>query len=177
MLGALLLTPSLGSASLDPVVPSITAGPGWRFTRHCAASIRAAPNRGSDVEVGSTSTEGMANLPIPAHRNAAIQFIAMHDPIFVGAHINPIEQPLQRRAERRQLLFFGQPSLALAMSRYLSMRGPRFRFTPEKRRSLLHLESVDGQLGIARGRTRFNWWRRNFVRRCSTGIANRNYLR
>src|SRR5262249_33461969 len=39
-------------------------------------------------------------------------------------------------------------------------------------RSLLHLESVDGQLGIVRGRTRFDGWRRNVARGCtSTGVG------
>src|SRR5262245_4029808 len=45
-------------------------------------------------------------------------------------------------------------------------------------RSLLHLESVDGQLGIVRGRTRFDGWRRNVARGCtSTGVGGWIYWR
>src|SRR5262249_13095339 len=44
--------------------------------------------------------------------------------------------------------------------------------------SLLHLESVDGHFGIVRVRTRFDGWRRNFARRCtSTGVGGGIYLR
>ena len=45
-------------------------------------------------------------------------------------------------------------------------------------RPLLHLESVDGQLGIVRVPTRFDGWRRNVARGCtSTGVGGRIYLR
>jgi hypothetical protein len=45
-------------------------------------------------------------------------------------------------------------------------------------RSLLHLESVDGHFGIVGVRTRFDGWRRNFARRCtSTGVGGGIYLR
>ena len=45
-------------------------------------------------------------------------------------------------------------------------------------RSLLHLKSVDGQLGIVRVRTRFDGWSRNVARRCtSTGVGGGIYLR
>ena len=44
-------------------------------------------------------------------------------------------------------------------------------------RSLLHLESVDGQLFV-RVRTRFDGWRRNVARGCtSTGVGGGIYLR
>jgi hypothetical protein len=43
-------------------------------------------------------------------------------------------------------------------------------------RSLLHLESVDGHLGVVRVRTRLDRWRRNFAR-TSTGFGGRIYLR
>jgi len=45
-------------------------------------------------------------------------------------------------------------------------------------RSLLHLEPVDGQLGIVRVRTRFDGWRRNVPRGCtSTGVGGGISLR
>ena len=45
-------------------------------------------------------------------------------------------------------------------------------------RSLLHLESVDGQLGIVGVRTRFDGWHRNVARGCTlTGVGGGIYLR
>jgi hypothetical protein len=45
-------------------------------------------------------------------------------------------------------------------------------------RSLLHLKSVDGHLGIVRGRPRFDGWRRNVPRGCTSMEIGRGiYLR
>ena len=45
-------------------------------------------------------------------------------------------------------------------------------------RSPLHLKSVDGHFDIVRGRTRFDGWRRNVARGCtSTGVGGGIYLR
>ena len=41
--------------------------------------------------------------------------------------------------------------------------------------SLLHLESVDGQLGIVRVRTRFDGWRRNVARGCTSTAVGEGF--